>query len=835
MTTNPHYSIHSPKSPTFHQKGRKGYSNPDLIISTCINIEPTVHNGQWNDASDHLPMSVTWNTGALGSRNNRRISKALLESKKVRPNINETYKVTFPRMINKLNTCNRLNAEQIYREATKSIVEPWQKLAKRRPRNRPPFWNLTLQNTLDRKRKLYVKAKKSGLSTHKKESKLFDKIARQAWRTAKAKFEEATIKKIQQNPNSDMCQALQSDKRKAEKRKMEALRKGKQLTPADFTKFMALNQDECSEIFISPFQVKDDLATDITKVLNTIKKGKAVGTDGIHAEMLTTNIKLSTELLLSWWRAVGRTGIMPHSWKRGALIPLFKKGDQSLGKNYRPLCMLSHARKIIESAITIKVERHITTDKDQYGFQKDINILQAAIEVNATMRNTGTMVAVLDLEKAFDKVNRSILLETITELTTPELTNELKPFMAPLQIMTTGDTSKTTATLKKGVTQGGPSSPTLFKCYINDLPKRVRKAVETNNAAQPNSNPGNNSIKMVADDVIITANNTKQMDKMLDECTAWAKNKEMKWNASKCIIIINNPNDSLHNFKIGGDSIAIKQKASYLGLQISKCGFDKPDSQKIGAKTLKATISLCSAAWFNLEVSLRNISKLLNSHVRSITMYGLLLYDDTTEVEAADWENIRQLMRSLIWNRKKLSVNQLKRLCIIMRIPTVDMLLNRAAHQWLTKLSEKANLPKENKIRNHARQTLTAIGKLHSKHRLKIAMKSEIQDWDREFASNWNDLNDESSKKNPTSCRKPTKIEKSTVKSSPYDHCNLNSVQKRAILRWHVHRFPLKSNPTPTQTKKLEKIPILHSLPSQERIEVIRIITEIIEAEKLII
>lgn len=45
------------------------------------------------------------------------------------------------------------------------------------------------------------------------------------------------------------------------------------------------------------------------------------------------------------------------------------RGGQEVPENSRPLCILSHVRKLVDKAVLMHLERKFVTDKAQYGFQ----------------------------------------------------------------------------------------------------------------------------------------------------------------------------------------------------------------------------------------------------------------------------------------------------------------------------------------------------------------------------------------------------------------------------------------------------------------------------------
>lgn len=84
-------------------------------------------------------------------------------------------------------------------------------------------------------------------------------------------------------------------------------------------------------------------------------KHKAVGVDSIHVEMLQTAPALSARVLAVVWEKVGETKLIPEVWSTGILVPLHKKDSQCDPANYRPLCMLSHVRKVLEKEVIAKL------------------------------------------------------------------------------------------------------------------------------------------------------------------------------------------------------------------------------------------------------------------------------------------------------------------------------------------------------------------------------------------------------------------------------------------------------------------------------------------------
>lgn len=114
------------------------------------------------------------------------------------------------------------------------------------------------------------------------------------------------------------------------------------------------------------------------------------------------------------WRTVGKTRIILPRWLEGIIVPLLKgKGGMCDPKNYRPLCILSHARKLVGKAIIAQMEDLVETDRAQFVFQEGIQIEQTSLRVAALLHDGILFILVLDLSKAYDTVLKELLIEKL--------------------------------------------------------------------------------------------------------------------------------------------------------------------------------------------------------------------------------------------------------------------------------------------------------------------------------------------------------------------------------------------------------------------------------------
>ena len=113
------------------------------------------------------------------------------------------------------------------------------------------------------------------------------------------------------------------------------------------------------------------------------------------------------------------SGVVPPSFKRAAITPVFKSGDRSVPSNYRPISLTSVISKVLERIIRKQVSSFIDKkgflNNTQHGFRSGRSCLSALLNVFDDvmyMLDGGGSVDMVYLYflKASDKVDHGILL-----------------------------------------------------------------------------------------------------------------------------------------------------------------------------------------------------------------------------------------------------------------------------------------------------------------------------------------------------------------------------------------------------------------------------------------
>ena len=162
-------------------------------------------------------------------------------------------------------------------------------------------------------------------------------------------------------------------------------------------------------------------ATTVNEVESAIRKlqdKKATGPNSIPSKILKNNKDVLSEPLCDQIHLVFVSGTFIQQLKTAKLIPVYKKGDP----NYRPISLLSNLGKLIEKFVLSRMnkflENHKCFYKNNFGSRKKHPTNHALITIiekirNALNNNQYACGVFLDFQKAFDTVNRRILLSKL--------------------------------------------------------------------------------------------------------------------------------------------------------------------------------------------------------------------------------------------------------------------------------------------------------------------------------------------------------------------------------------------------------------------------------------
>ena len=165
----------------------------------------------------------------------------------------------------------------------------------------------------------------------------------------------------------------------------------------------------------------DDSLSDeeLDKALFALKSGKATGWDEVPVE-LYKNSKTARDELYRIVRMIYDSEIVPPELVRGVFVMLYKKKDRNNFSNYRAICLLCHAYKLLSSVIAQRLHTDLSDvlPDSQAGFRKargtrdNICILKWTIKMILREKRKA-VVTFIDYSAAFDTESQQFLDEAL--------------------------------------------------------------------------------------------------------------------------------------------------------------------------------------------------------------------------------------------------------------------------------------------------------------------------------------------------------------------------------------------------------------------------------------
>ena len=116
-------------------------------------------------------------------------------------------------------------------------------------------------------------------------------------------------------------------------------------------------------------QVPSISRREVIRTLAKMKKGKAVGPDGIPVEVWRCLGEEGMDILWDLFTKIYQQEKIPEGWRNSLLLPIYKeKGDIQDCGNYRGIKLMPHTMKIYERVIEARIRDETNVSEEQFGF-----------------------------------------------------------------------------------------------------------------------------------------------------------------------------------------------------------------------------------------------------------------------------------------------------------------------------------------------------------------------------------------------------------------------------------------------------------------------------------
>ena len=215
---------------------------------------------------------------------------------------------------------------------------------------------------------------------------------------------------------------------------------------------------------------------DITHAIHKLNIG--LGWDNIHANHLKFSGPVFKNLLCKIFNKFLSHKHVPRSMIEGEIRPVFKNNCASKtdSSNYRPVMNSSNILKVFENCIFPYLSNHLKLSNLQFGYRNNTSCNLAVTVLNETVENyvsgnSNVHCCVIDVSKAFDKINYKILVHKLHKTNLPKPIVNILDYMLNNTFVNSRCNDVVTDHWKvsNGARQGGCLSPLLFSFYINDM------------------------------------------------------------------------------------------------------------------------------------------------------------------------------------------------------------------------------------------------------------------------------------------------------------------------------------------------------------------------------
>ena len=316
--------------------------------------------------------------------------------------------------------------------------------------------------------------------------------------------------------------------------------------------------------------------------LRQLKRGKAVGADKTSAELLFGLIEVpgGAEHLLEWFNRILATGDIPAKWNRPVVVMLPKIRAPKKAKELRPIAMGSAVSKLFSRMLLNRSLRILSPQSHVQCSGKGrqtSDFLFTIIRLFELTREWGNPLVVfkMDLEKAFDSLDRQVFLRKLEEkLGNGAELNCWKGLLANTRGLLQTPWGNSEVVMARGIKQGAVESPVFF-AHIAEVVMldTVSKYGWREAPPPPPLFPGLPPEEMMyMDDGIIWNGDVRTVESRAHQLSVEFATYGLKMNAAKCHLYVAPGSGGRDHILLNGVKVVTSPTLEVMGVSLKVGG-----------------------------------------------------------------------------------------------------------------------------------------------------------------------------------------------------------------------------------------------------------------------
>ena len=333
--------------------------------------------------------------------------------------------------------------------------------------------------------------------------------------------------------------------------------------------YLELLQKNSESLFFTP-----STGEEIKRIITELPSKRSSGSDNISNVLLK---ELATVLSVPLSMITNQsmcTGVFPDLMKLAEVVPLYKGKSREFETNYRPISLLTTMSKVMEKVVYKRVYKFLTNTgqicKTQYGFRSNHSCEHAIAQVVGSVlknmeMNKSTIAVMLDLSKAFDTIEHSIMIQKlelfgVRGVCLDWFKSYLENRKMRVKCRATNSQSETRSdyhTVNYGTPQGLCLGPLIFLIFVNDMRLHLSDV---------------ESVQFADDTTILFGHRNENylrfcVERELEVLSDWFKANKLTLNVDKSVFLMFNRNgkNDINHIKLGDSIINRVASTKFLG------------------------------------------------------------------------------------------------------------------------------------------------------------------------------------------------------------------------------------------------------------------------------